>query len=66
MKKDDLEIEIEDGPLTIKLPTGMPNGYTYEIHRGPSLKTDVCDHKWVDVGFAHSKIVCYHCDVEQK
>lgn len=25
-----------------------------------------CNHKWVDVGVMHSKIVCYHCDLEKK
>jgi hypothetical protein len=24
-----------------------------------------CDHKWVEVGFRHTKVVCYHCDVEK-
>jgi RNAse (barnase) inhibitor barstar len=23
-----------------------------------------CDHKWVEVSFAHSKMVCFHCDME--
>lgn len=23
-----------------------------------------CDHKWVEVSFAHSKMVCFHCDAE--
>lgn len=22
-----------------------------------------CTHKWVECGFMHSKIVCFHCDV---
>lgn len=25
-----------------------------------------CDHKWVEVGFLHTKTVCYHCDVEKR
>lgn len=25
-----------------------------------------CNHKWVEVGFMHTKTVCYHCDVEKK
>lgn len=24
-----------------------------------------CDHKWVEVSFAHSKMVCFHCDTEK-
>ena len=24
-----------------------------------------CQHKWVDVGVMHPKIVCYHCDIEK-
>lgn len=24
-----------------------------------------CDHKWVEVGFSHTKTVCYHCDMEK-
>lgn len=25
-----------------------------------------CDHKWVEIGFMHTKMVCKHCDIEQK
>lgn len=28
------------------------------------IKT-ACDHKWVEVGFRHTKTVCYHCDMEK-
>lgn len=24
-----------------------------------------CEHKWVEVGFMHTKTVCYHCDIEK-
>jgi hypothetical protein len=24
-----------------------------------------CQHKWVEVGFTHTKTVCYHCDAEK-
>ena len=25
-----------------------------------------CQHKWVEVGFMHTKTVCYHCDQEKR
>lgn len=25
-----------------------------------------CEHKWVEVGFTHTKTVCYHCDAEKQ
>lgn len=31
---------------------------------GESIKQG-CDHKWVEVGFMHTKTVCYHCDMEK-
>lgn len=24
-----------------------------------------CNHKWVDIGFNHSKMVCYHCGIDK-
>jgi hypothetical protein len=38
--------------------------YTYTISPAEQHKT-ACDHKWVEVGFMHTKMVCKHCDVEQ-
>jgi len=37
------------------------NGY------GPGMtkKPEQCEHKWVEVGFQHTKTVCYHCDMEK-
>lgn len=36
------------------------------ISHDPTDKSKSCDHKWVEVGFTHTKMVCYHCDQEQK
>lgn len=41
------------------LPSGIPG-----VHPGESLKKE-CDHKWVEVGFMHTKTVCYYCDKEK-
>lgn len=41
------------------LPHGM-----YGVQPGESIKKE-CDHKWVEVGFQHTKTVCYHCDMEK-
>lgn len=36
------------------------------IHLGPDYSKSGCDHKWVDVGFSFTKVVCKHCNMEQK
>lgn len=46
------------------LPRGL-YGFDPAYPPYPPLKKE-CDHKWVDIGFTHSKIVCKHCDMEQK
>lgn len=33
-------------------------------HKKEAAKV-ACEHKWVDVGFMHSKIVCKVCDIEK-
>jgi hypothetical protein len=57
--------------VTIQLPNPPANGYTYHVYRGntridPIETKKECEHKWVEVGFMHTKTVCYHCDVEKK
>lgn len=45
----------------------LPKGndiYRYKVQYTYEDKKE-CDHKWVEVGFNHSKIVCYHCDKEK-
>lgn len=50
--------------VSITLPVPK-NGYYYEIN-GRSPEKKACEHRWVEVGFMHTKTVCYHCDVEKK
>ena len=45
------------------LPEGSPWINDNSDFKMPKIE---CDHKWVEVGFNHTKIVCKHCDVEQK
>lgn len=42
------------------LPVGM-----YGMLPGEATSKKDCDHKWVEVGFTFTKIVCYHCDKEK-
>lgn len=47
----------------------IPGGYTLvgmDLAHPPKQEKKDCDHKWIEVGFMHTKIVCKHCDVEQK
>lgn len=44
---------------TVKLPEGVSIPYKLD-----NAKV-ACDHKWVEVGFMHTKTVCYHCDMEK-
>ena len=48
----------------------LPNGGTLIGMNRPSNENttskQLCDHKWVEVGFHHTKVVCKFCDVEQK
>lgn len=49
--------------------TGVWNPWTYGYDTGVADDTPAtepkCEHKWVDVGFQHSKIVCAKCDAEK-
>jgi hypothetical protein len=46
----------------------LPKSSTWNPFYGympPEEEKKGCDHKWVEVGFTHTKIVCYHCDMEK-
>jgi len=43
--------------------SNLPYGI-YGVMPGDNVKKD-CEHKWVEVGFQFTKMVCYHCDKEK-
>lgn len=45
-------------------PSGKWNPWISEPTETPSTEV-ACDHKWVDVGFCFSKIVCSECNMEK-
>lgn len=47
-------------------PDLLPKGYTgIDFAFIPKEDKKQCQHKWVEVGFHHTKTVCYHCDMEK-
>lgn len=45
-------------------PHSLPKGLT--INEVGDVVREGCEHKWVDVGFSYSKMVCKTCNAEQK
>lgn len=52
-------------PPDVNCKSNLPPGFSVkqDTHRPYSVG---CDHKWVDVGFNHSKIVCFSCNKEKE
>lgn len=52
-----------------RLPRGLnsssPDFMSHGVMPGEATKKE-CQHKWVEVGFMHTKTVCYHCDMEKQ
>lgn len=47
-------------------PDLLPKGYAgIDFAFIPKEDKKQCQHKWVEVGFHHTKTVCYHCDMEK-
>lgn len=51
-----------------RLPRGLnsssPEFMNHGVMPGESTKKQ-CEHRWVEVGFTHTKTVCYYCDKEK-
>lgn len=52
------------GARTITLPEGKGNDLLEKWNHTYRPKKD-CEHKWVEVSFAHSTMVCFHCNIEK-
>jgi len=60
----DAQIGIEYAPADVN--DRLPRGLSSQGLMDPGIEfKKECTHKWVEVGFAHTKIVCYHCDMEK-
>lgn len=61
---DSQQIGVDYVPANVndRLPTGMYPFIGIDPAFAPKPE---CDHKWVEVGFTFSKIVCKHCDKEK-
>lgn len=69
-----LQYPPEAGPFVVHrsvfgVLTSMP---LYEYQKIMKYKAEIehlplpaCNHKWVEVGFTQSKIVCYHCNIDK-
>lgn len=53
-----------DADMTGLYGTGMPAYVPPKLSNG-KVDPMFCSHKWVDVGFHFTKIVCAHCDKEK-
>lgn len=64
------KIDIIADTVTLPVPNATPYWYQVQGKSDPeNTKGPIkfgCDHKWVEVGFTHTKTVCYHCDIERK
>ncbi|NJO48189.1 MAG: hypothetical protein HC840_00575 [Leptolyngbyaceae cyanobacterium RM2_2_4] len=63
--------EIADAQINHLLPHGFGLGKSYvnqdpDLYHAGIIPNKECDHKWVEVGFNHTKTVCYHCDKEKQ
>lgn len=54
---DIIKLDADSGPFAVTLPPGR-------IEFKPLISKQ-CEHKWVEVGFHHTKTVCYYCDMEK-
>lgn len=61
-KIDDIAEALPRGYVNQDPDAVFKNQYLGEF---PKEKKE-CDHKWVDIGFTRSKIICKICDMEQK
>lgn len=58
-------VDTSSGARTITLPEGNPYKDLLEQWNNTYRPKKECDHKWVEVSFAHSKMVCFHCNMEK-
>lgn len=60
-KIDDIADALPKGYVDQDREERFKNQYLGEF---PKEKKE-CEHKWVEIGFTHTKTVCYHCDKEK-
>mgnify|MGYP000252244916 CR=1 FL=1 len=54
--------KIPEGTYNFQVPIYRRIGDTVEVE----IKPKECVHQWIDVGFMHTKLVCKHCNKDQK